>query len=443
MNQKSLFSLVACALSFCLPACALTNQEVITAIEKAKILDPSIRVNAQVSKDVVWVATYKNPKANDRDCKIEAVLLAKTIMDLAPGEVPRVEVRFHSQTALSKFRQVDVTAGDVKAFATGSLSENELIASITIKEEQSISDPTAKLTNHLQEIQYERRKREITSVIKGKEVEVTAGLDPTYDDRFVKLEAMRLAGQAFEAVDEATRVTILFKDPSRARENKTVAVSREQFDKFEGSLIEALKGIELNQTREPIINGGTLDLEHYETHEGGRFRDRRELLERMRKLKEAGVGLSRGLLDEFLEIENHCDEPDGQVKERIEKLSAVLSHFEENLKRAKEFKAGAPSAGQAGGQAGARPAAAAGASGLDQMSGGIKAYILRDPDAFLNDNLVKISKRLKSGNAEESKPFEDSLNLAILVLKEAGRSAEATKLEARLSAIRARKTSQP
>ncbi|MBP6595100.1 MAG: hypothetical protein KA255_18900 [Candidatus Obscuribacter sp.] len=66
------------------PAWSVTANDIISAIDKGKILAPSIRVNAQVRPDVVYVSTYKNLKANDRDCKIEAVLLAKTVMDLAP-----------------------------------------------------------------------------------------------------------------------------------------------------------------------------------------------------------------------------------------------------------------------------------------------------------------------------------------------------------------------
>jgi hypothetical protein len=98
---------------------SLTDAEVVNALEKAKILAPSIRLNARVSPDEVIIATYKNPKAEDKDCKIDAVLIAKAVMDLAPGEVPRVTVYFYSSSTLSKYKQVEVTAGDVKAFASG------------------------------------------------------------------------------------------------------------------------------------------------------------------------------------------------------------------------------------------------------------------------------------------------------------------------------------
>jgi hypothetical protein len=45
----------------------LTDADVVNALEKAKILAPSIRLNARVSQDEVLVATYKNPKADDKD----------------------------------------------------------------------------------------------------------------------------------------------------------------------------------------------------------------------------------------------------------------------------------------------------------------------------------------------------------------------------------------
>ncbi|MBP9807712.1 hypothetical protein KBF38_05345, partial [bacterium] len=66
------FGLTCAALSG-LPAFSFpTDSEAVDALEKAKILAPTIRLNARVAQDGIEVATYKNPKANHNDCKIEA-----------------------------------------------------------------------------------------------------------------------------------------------------------------------------------------------------------------------------------------------------------------------------------------------------------------------------------------------------------------------------------
>jgi len=44
------------------PAWSVTASDIINAIDKGKVLAPSIRVNAQVRPDVVYISTYKTSK---------------------------------------------------------------------------------------------------------------------------------------------------------------------------------------------------------------------------------------------------------------------------------------------------------------------------------------------------------------------------------------------
>src|SRR5277367_711987 len=74
----------------------LSKPEIITAIDKAKILAPGTSVNADVYRDQVSISTYRNSRANDDDCKIEAAMIAKTVLDLAPKEISRIMVYFFS-----------------------------------------------------------------------------------------------------------------------------------------------------------------------------------------------------------------------------------------------------------------------------------------------------------------------------------------------------------
>ena len=105
---------------------APSSQDLVSAIEKAKVLSTGTRVAASVNGAEAYVSTYRNARATDDDCKIEAILVAKTIMDLAPADISRVTVYFYNALRLNKRKEVAVTAGDVKAFGAGQLSQEQL-----------------------------------------------------------------------------------------------------------------------------------------------------------------------------------------------------------------------------------------------------------------------------------------------------------------------------
>ena len=78
------------------------------------------------------MSTLRNPKATDQDCKIDAVLLAKTIMDAYPRDVSRTRMMF-SDSNSGTMSEIMVTTGDVKAYATGTISKDDLLTSLELK----------------------------------------------------------------------------------------------------------------------------------------------------------------------------------------------------------------------------------------------------------------------------------------------------------------------
>src|SRR5262245_10647878 len=81
---------------------AVSPQQLQAAIDKGKILAPGSGVSISVGKNQAVVATYRNTKANEKDCKIDAVLLSKAIMQLAP-EITSVTVYFYNRKDLSTY----------------------------------------------------------------------------------------------------------------------------------------------------------------------------------------------------------------------------------------------------------------------------------------------------------------------------------------------------
>ncbi|MFN8656532.1 MAG: hypothetical protein U0105_09355 [Candidatus Obscuribacterales bacterium] len=100
------------------------------ALQTADILPNkySFRVTRRGSE--VIVQTYSRPHAPETDIKIEAVLIARIATDKLP-DIARVKVQFFNYE-VTRYRQVVVTVGDIKAFASGATPKKQLLESLDI-----------------------------------------------------------------------------------------------------------------------------------------------------------------------------------------------------------------------------------------------------------------------------------------------------------------------
>lgn len=419
------------------PAWSVTATDIINAIDKGKVLAPSIRVNAQVRPDVVFISTYKNLKANDRDCKIEAVLLAKTVMDLAP-EIPRVEVRFFEQTSLNRFKQISISAGDVKAFASGSIKEEQLLNGLVLKQEET-TDPNAKLATKLEENQYLRAKQEVSSMIEGKRAIIYSGLDPTLDELFIKAEALRLAQGAFEAVGpEIEEAEVNFVDPAKEGTDRQIKISRSQEKQISDSLSLAFKDLVVGNKTKSTEQITSAKLESYQIKDGRLKEQRQSILNRLKSLSQSGVNVGLQILARFVEIESGVESmEESALRTKVSDLSDVMDKLEENYKRAKAMKA---TSAQPAVNTTAAPGTACSAHAPAQSAAvdNIKARILANPQSYINETVASLQRRSPTGNGEDHPNFPKLMQFAIQTLKEKGRTPEATALEARLQTIQSR-----
>src|SRR5262245_52585214 len=102
---------------------AVTQDEAAKAINKASILAPGTDIKVRVGGDSVAVSTFRNRNANDKDTKIEALLIAKTIFDLQGNTASSVTTYFYNNMQPNQFRSVSVKTSDVKAFESGSMGQ--------------------------------------------------------------------------------------------------------------------------------------------------------------------------------------------------------------------------------------------------------------------------------------------------------------------------------
>lgn len=447
MGEKKVILVSGLAISSLLlglPALALPSDgEAVDALEKAKILAPTIRLNARVAEDGIEVATYKNPKANQNDCKIEALLIAKTLVDLAPGEVPRVVVYFYNSTSLSSFKQVSVTAGDVKAFAAGAVSKDELLKSLVIKDD-SIIEPAKRVASYLSERQYVRPNR-VNTQLKDDQIFITTALDSNMSERLLKLEAVKLAEQALEAAPvEYKLAQVTFVDHGQSKENRVISISRSSLAVVGEAINGALQAVSLT-TQKAQGADGKVDLQTYELKDGLRKPERSELLTILRHLDKEAVNAGKANIAEFMAIDDIAATAiDAELFDRIDKLKVLLTGLEANMDSNKEFKtvvpaSSIPATSKPATSTAATPSKVAAPGATDEGNADIlKARILVNPAAHIAAMEARLAQKTKSHIGEEHSNFPTILQYVIDTLKANGRSAEAAPFEARLAKLQAK-----
>jgi hypothetical protein len=100
-------------------------------VRKSKILKPDSPLQIVIEGKEVRITTLRGAKSTDQDCKIDAALIAKNIFEAFPKKITRVKTQFGSPEK-NALDQVTVTEGDVKAFGSGAISENELLSSLEL-----------------------------------------------------------------------------------------------------------------------------------------------------------------------------------------------------------------------------------------------------------------------------------------------------------------------
>jgi hypothetical protein len=112
-------------------AAPLDSAALVKIIQSAHILTPEYPINGGLDNNEALILTVRHPNATDQDCKIDAVLVAKAIMDVYPKQIIRVKLIL-SDARSENMHEIAVTAGDVRAYATGTINKDELLSSLEL-----------------------------------------------------------------------------------------------------------------------------------------------------------------------------------------------------------------------------------------------------------------------------------------------------------------------
>src|ERR1700733_4468933 len=107
------------------------SSALVEQIRHANVVDPSFKLQVSLAGEDALITTQRKPKASDADCKIEAVLLAKTVFDGVSDKIQRVKVLLLDYDA-NDCSSVIVKKAEVKLFGTGGLTQKELLSSLEI-----------------------------------------------------------------------------------------------------------------------------------------------------------------------------------------------------------------------------------------------------------------------------------------------------------------------
>jgi hypothetical protein len=107
------------------------DEALIRAVRNAKLINADYPLRILKHGDEVAITTLLNPKATEKNCKIEAVLVAKAVME-ADKSVLRVHYRTKNRMRDPGYQVVTVRQSDVKAYGARAIDVNSLLGQLLL-----------------------------------------------------------------------------------------------------------------------------------------------------------------------------------------------------------------------------------------------------------------------------------------------------------------------
>ena len=401
---------------------ALKSADVVYAIKKAEVLAPGVGINARVVQDKVYVSTYRNARANVDDCKIDAVLITKAIYDVAPSEIARVTVYFYGKDT-SQYQEVSVTAGDIKAYAAGQMSKEQLLSSlvVTTGKQQSEED---KIARQLESTSWVARPD--YRVSKGNDtLMVSTEIDPWVSDDDVKLEAVRVAVNAMKAQPGVPHIKVSFIDPSGRAETREIAFNASGLEDMWRNIQSPLAALQVAKTVP------TIDVQSLQIVKGVHEAERENLLSSLKDMDKKGIGIGP-FVKAFMQIEQTLNTEDpAKVLDMVTRLKQSL---DDQLKAYNDAKnRPKPVAAATGPVTKVAPKGSRWVTGDQPI---IEGEVLADP----NKLVARFEAQMARGfpRAEDNPKYVLLLDQVAAILQKNNRGAEGVRFQQKAAEIRAR-----
>jgi len=201
-----------------------TESQIRGELSKSNYLPASTRITVATDakqSDAMTIAMFAQQDANEKDCKIDALLIGKTVMELSGGDVTKVTVYFYSLT-MSTYKAVSVRNLDVRAFAAGGVNKDELLKSLDLTLGK-VGDNPQQVERFLQEKRF--ASGNISAAITADELQINSSSINTSTDTNAKIDALQLALTVLPVVRAGIhKITVNFADSQSQRKSITFTV---------------------------------------------------------------------------------------------------------------------------------------------------------------------------------------------------------------------------
>lgn len=407
----------------------VTPDEMVAAIKRAGILPADARITARLDGDQAKISTYRNRKASDQDCKIDAMLVSKVLMDLAPNDIARISAYFFNSRDLASYKEVQVTSGDVKVFGAGAVGQEKLLASLPVKEGQ-IADPNRRVSDYLEDLQGASLNQRLDVTIEGNELNVSTLLSSSISDREAKLQGLMLAEHSLSVVPAGVgKIKVKFLNPSRRESYREVTFDVGLVKSLGTALDSALSSVGL------VSYGKPTEPESTAAAPGILEAERNALLERIKDLERKGVGVTP-FVAAFTAMEAEVPSGDEtRVRSAMKRLASALDSQEKAYKDAKDRPVTTKAAAVPTGPIKPRTAPRLTRYGAMGNMPITDSEILSDPDRVVS----KVEDKLRSEriNPAQSLRMYNALLYVAQVLTDNDRAAEGVKFDTKAANLRA------
>lgn len=307
---------------------AMSSSDVVNAINSAHVLDSHVGLNARVDKDKVTISTYRDPKNNDTDTKIDAVMMAKAVSEASKDTVSKINVCFFGED-MSKYQQVSISAGDLKAFASGQTSKEQLLSSLSVDTVTMENGPD-KVTRALESAALGRPDYRVS--IKKDQALVSTTMGSWLSDADCRLEAVRIATTAVNALPDSIKdLKIAFVDPNGVAQTREISFDLPSLQSTWKAVEAVLKPVAIARQNPSV------DIQGLSAQDGLLQEDRQKLISRIKDLDSKGIGMAP-FARAFMAIEKlvTANADEATIKAQVDHLNSSLDDQEKAYKAAKD-----------------------------------------------------------------------------------------------------------
>lgn len=216
------------------PATLFTSEQIVEAVKRANIVSNGYPIDASVNGSEIVVSTYRRPQAFDNDCKIDAVLIAKQVVDLDAKAIEKVSVVFQDAKHSNRYHKVIVTAADVRAFGAGHINQDKFLESLVI-----VSGTETNALVQYKDLSYQ-------DILDGK---ASCGiLSREREQAFARIRELEKRGLAQQSVSEDLEIYLRIEDLCRRQNQFEAKIKLDELNRVLAQQ-EQVTGLKAKQNR--------------------------------------------------------------------------------------------------------------------------------------------------------------------------------------------------